>query len=532
MSLFPKKKPGRYAAIDLGTNSFHLIIVQVDEQGRYEVLTTEKETVRLSRGAGDLEQITGDTMDRAVAVLQRMASIAASHGARVRAVGTSALREASNQAEFVARVEQECGLEIEVIPGTEEARLIYLGVLQALPVQEERVLVIDIGGGSTELLVGLGGQVDVAASLKLGAIRLTDRFFSEDPLDTDQIRRCRKFVRVALAGIIEEILRTGFRGTVGCSGTIETIAELAFSMRRDGTGAAQLSGKELDASCERILSARTVRERAALPGVGEARADIIPAGAVILQEAARILEVRTLTVSPFALREGIVFDMLARAGLRSGPGSDLRQSSVRHLAESFGRTGAFDAAAGKHTAVIAQRLLDQCLTCNLLSSEFSGGAHAQVLAAAAELHNIGVAVSHSGHHKHSYYIIKNSSKLLGFSPAEVDTIALLARYHRKALPSKKHAEFEQASTEVQRHVRALGPLLRIAVGLDRSGHGNVADVVVEKSERRVLFLVVPKQGSFSGATDPAVEIWAARMKALWFEETFGVETEFGVSYAK
>ena len=524
------ERADRFAAIDLGTNSFHLIIVQVDEQGRYEVLTTEKETVRLSRGAGDLEEITSNTMDSAVVVLRRMASLAASHGARVRAVGTSALREASNQTDFVDRVKRECGLQIEVIPGTEEARLIYLGVLQALPVQDERTLVIDIGGGSTEFLVGLGGQVDVAASLKLGAIRLTDRFFSEDPLEAGQIRKCRKFVRVALAGIADEILRFGFRGAVGSSGTVETIAELAVSMRKSGITGNELTRAELDAACERILSVPTAKERAALPGVGDGRADIIPAGAVIFQEAMRVLEIRSLAVSPFALREGIVFDMLARAGLRSGPGSDLRQSSVRHLAASFGRTGAFDALAAQHASFLAQRLLEQAVALGIVPAEYGGSGHTQVLAAAAELHNIGVTISHSGHHKHSYYIVKNSSKLLGFSPAEIDLIALLARYHRKALPSKKHHEFVYASPDVQRHVRLLGPLLRIAVGLDRSGHANTKDVILEKEGRRVLFRVVGSARSLSDSNDLGVEIWAARLKADWFEEVFSVETEFVADY--
>ncbi len=521
---------GRFAAIDLGTNSFHLVIVQVDEAGRYEVLTTEKETVRLSRGAGDLERIAPDTMERAVTVLKRMAILAASHRAEVRAVGTSALREASNQSEFVARVRKECGFSIEVIPGTEEARLIYLGVLQALPVQDQRVLVIDIGGGSTEFLVGLGGRVDVAASLKLGAIRLTDRFFSADPLDTDKIRACRKFVRVTLSGIVEEIRRYGFRTGVGSSGTIECIGELALSMRRPGVGReVLLSRAEVEAACHRILSTHSARARSSLPGVGEGRADIIPAGAVILQEAIRALEVPELRVSAFALREGIVFDMLARAGLRAITGTDLRASSVRHLAESLGKGGAFEPEAGRHTATIARSLLRQCLSLGIVAGDFSNGAAALVLEAAAELHNVGVVISHSGHHKHSYYIIKNSSKLLGFTPSELDSIALLARYHRKALPSRKHEEFMAAAPEVQRLVQDLGPILRIAIGLDRSGHGAVGDVRLEKAGRKVHFHVRPALEGTAPA-DLSLEVWTARMKADWFEQRYSVQTDFHADY--
>lgn len=512
----------RFAAIDLGTNSFHVVVVQVDDAGRYEVLTREKETVRLSRGAGDLEAMTPEAMDRGVRVLGRMAQLARSHGAEPRAVGTSALREASNQSEFLARVREECQLEIEVIPGPEEARLIYLGVLQALPIQDQQILAIDIGGGSTEFVIGQAGKVALAASLKLGAIRMTDRFFAQGDVSAGQVRKCRKFVRVMLAGVVEDIRNLGFGTAIGCSGTIETLAQLAVANRKTGAAPdAPASLAELNAACDAVLACKSSAQREGLPGVGAARADIIPAGAIILQEALAMLGVSELTVSPFALREGIVFDTLARLGLRAGPAGDLRRDSVEHFAASFERTGAFDLAAGRHTARLALRLFEQLSDLGIVPKEF--GAESIHLEAAAALHNVGLVVAHSGHHKHSHYLISNSSKLLGFSPEELELIALLARYHRKALPAKKHPEYANASAEVKKKLHVLGPILRIAVGLERSGHARVADVRITKNGKQVSFGVVAAAGA---EDDLNLEIWAARIKAEWFEQEFGLETDF------
>ena len=170
--------PRPIAAMDLGTNSFHLAVVQPDDQGRFEILSTEKEAVRLGSGGGDLNLILPDAMERGLTVLKRFTAISRSMNADIRAVATSAVREAKNSAEFLERVKKECGLDVEVIPGKEEARLIYLGILQCLPVYDKRVLTIDIGGGSTEYLVGKSGIPEFAVSLKLGAIRLKDRFFT------------------------------------------------------------------------------------------------------------------------------------------------------------------------------------------------------------------------------------------------------------------------------------------------------------------------------------------------------------------
>ncbi|MBL8020824.1 MAG: exopolyphosphatase, partial [Leptospirales bacterium] len=194
------------AAMDLGTNSFHLVVVQPDSQGRFEILSTEKEAVRLGSGGGDLDLILPDAMERGLVALKRFTAISRSMQAEIRAVATSAVREAKNSAEFLRQVKRECDLDVEVILGKEEARLIYLGILQCLPVYDKRVLTIDIGGGSTEYLIGKSGVPEFANSLKLGAIRLKDRFFEKGQVSERRIAECRQFIQIALTGVREEVL--------------------------------------------------------------------------------------------------------------------------------------------------------------------------------------------------------------------------------------------------------------------------------------------------------------------------------------
>jgi exopolyphosphatase / guanosine-5'-triphosphate,3'-diphosphate pyrophosphatase len=218
------------AAADLGTNSFHLVIARVAKGGGFEIITREREKVRLGHGGGDMKELADDAVDRGIATLARMRRLAQSAGAPMRAVATSAVREAHNAAVFLDRARDEAGVEVEVISGFEEARLIHLGVLQAVPVYDQRHLLCDIGGGSTEILVGQGAETLTARSFKLGAVRLTDRFFPNGTIPDGAVDECRAYVRSTFAVYEREVARKKFRVAVGSSGTFEALVKVAHAL--------------------------------------------------------------------------------------------------------------------------------------------------------------------------------------------------------------------------------------------------------------------------------------------------------------
>ena len=216
------------AAIDIGTNSIHLLIARPTGNNRFEVIDREKEVVRLGSGSGDMKRLAPDAIERGLEALRRFQQVAASRGAHVYAVATSAVREAENRGEFVRRAYDEAGVRVAVISGAEEARLIHLGVLQAVPVFDQRHLVIDIGGGSTEFVVGEGAEVLEARSLKLGAIRLTERFgLRSEPVKRKALDDCRQYIRSTLAPVARMAKSLGFEVVIGSSGTIVNLAEMA-----------------------------------------------------------------------------------------------------------------------------------------------------------------------------------------------------------------------------------------------------------------------------------------------------------------
>ena len=237
----PRVTPGAagqvIAAIDVGTNSFHLLVARVVDTGGFEPLAREKEVVRLGSGAGDMKALEPDAVDRGIAALRRFRQIADISGARIVAVATSAVREAHNRDTFLDRAREEAGIEVEPISGVEEARLVYLGALGALPVYDRQGLFVDIGGGSTELVIGRAGEVVEATSLKLGAIRLTNRFFADDVVTKRSVEDCRRYVASTLSAPARRMRRHGFDVAVGSSGTIRNLAEVAEARRWPGSTA-------------------------------------------------------------------------------------------------------------------------------------------------------------------------------------------------------------------------------------------------------------------------------------------------------
>jgi exopolyphosphatase / guanosine-5'-triphosphate,3'-diphosphate pyrophosphatase len=502
------------AAVDIGTNSVHLVVARVAGPHAFEVLAREKEMIRLGSGAGDMKHLDPAAVERAVAALLRFRQVAEVHGARVvTAVATSAVREAENRAEFVRRALDVAGVDVEVISGFEEARLIYLGVLQALPVYDQRLLLLDIGGGSTELLVGQQGESLASRSFKLGAIRLTERFFATTNLHPGAVDSCRRHVRATTASFAGVVRRSGFDVAVGSSGTIGALCSMAAARaegRRTRTlNAFVLSRDDVGQVIHDLVAAPTPADRAKLPGLEAHRADIILAGALICEQVLDVLGVDQLTFSDYALREGVLLDTWQR---RHGGSlhhlSDLRRRSVLHLAELMDE----DRTHTGHVAELALELFDATADRHGLGDDAR-----EYLEAAALLCNVGLFLSHAAHHKHSYYVIRNSEHLTGFTDREIELIAQIARYHRKSAPKGSHAEFASLSEDDQRTVRICAGLLRVAIALDRSHDNRIAGVRVGGDDDELVIEATPQPDA-----DVALELFSAGQRKDLLEDTLGV----------
>jgi exopolyphosphatase/guanosine-5'-triphosphate,3'-diphosphate pyrophosphatase len=470
-----------------------------------------------------MKRLSPDAIDRGVATLRRFQQVAASHGAEVHAVATSAVREAENRADFVRRARDEAGVHVAVISGVEEARLIRLGVLQALPVYEQRHVLVDIGGGSTEFVIGEASDVLEARSLKLGAIRITERFGLDGPVDEQAAADARRYIRSFLAPVARMARHHGFEVALGSSGTIVNLAEMIRAARKEAP-LRQISGAVIDRAglhdvVDALLAAPTAEDRAALPGLDPKRVDIVVGGALVLEQTFADLGIEEMLVSDFALREGVLLDVVRRRDQTSiGHLRDLRYESVMHLAAVA--PGERDHAM--HATDLALRIYEQTEDRHGLDPSYE-----ELLEAAGLLANVGLFVSHDRHHLHSYYVIRNSDVLTGFSDDEIELIALVARYHRKSAPKASHTEFAALAPEDQRAVRILAGMLRIGVALDRTRNGVVRDVIArpkaivedeQGTERDTLRLELVTRGD-----DAELERYTAEARKSLLEEALGLD---------
>ena len=488
------------AAIDIGTNSFHMVVARAiaipqKEQAVapvFEVIAREKEMVRLGSSSGDMKELDEAAIDRGIAALLRLAKIAAVHDADIVAVATSAVREAENADVFIRRAKDEAGVEVEIISGVEEARLIHIGVLQAVPVFDERLVLIDIGGGSTEILVGEQDEVLAAGSLKLGAIRLTRRFFGGETLHPGAVDACRRFVRSALAPMVREVKKHGFRVAVASSGTAETVASIVNAQAGNSDlrtfNNFTMTADEVRQAVELLASCDTVADRRAIAGMDANRADIILGGAIVLEQAINALKINEIVISENALREGVLLDALARRkGATLHHLRDIRRHSVMHLSKTMDD----DPQHSARSAEFALQLFDATKSLHHLDDQAR-----ELLEAGALLANVGLSVSHSEHHKHSYYVVRHSDRLRGFTDHEIEVIAQIARYHRKSVPKLKHPEFASLNERDQEIVRVAAGILRVGIALDRSHDGRVEEIAIEvpaSSDDSIVITAVPRR---------------------------------------
>lgn len=513
------------AAIDIGTNSIHMVVVRIiPELPAFMIIEREKDTVRLGDRDPDTHNLKPEAMERAISTLHRCRELAKTLNAeQIIAVATSAVREAPNGRDFLKQVETETGLVVDLISGQEEARRIYLGVLSGMEFNNQPHIIIDIGGGSTELILGDSQEPRSLSSTKVGAVRLSAEFISTDPISNSEFYYLQAYIRVMLERAVDDLkanLKPGESPRlVGTSGTIETLAMIhareKLGMIPNPLNGYQFSLKDLQETVNRLRKMNNT-ERAAIPGMSDRRSEIILAGALILQEAMSLLGTESITICERSLREGVIVDWMLTHGLiedRLRYQSSVRERSVFQSAQKY----RVDLTHSQRVAEFALSIFAQ--TKGKLHNW--GELERELLWAAAILHNSGHYVSHSAHHKHSYYLIRYS-ELLGYTETEIELIANLARYHRKSAPKKKHENFRNLPTKEYRlMVSQLSAFLRISVALDRRQIGAISRLECEyipylAEFRLKLFPTFPDD-------DCALELWSLNYKKDSFEAEYSLK---------
>ena len=508
----------RIAAIDLGSNSIRQIVADVAPDGKIHVVDEMKAMPRLGRGVDATGALAEESMHAALAALSRMATLARQMGAeRIEAVATSAVRDAANGGAFLDRVREEAGLRVRLLTGEEEARLSFRSALAHFELGVGRTVVMDIGGGSLELALAAEGLLDRLESLPFGAIRATEQFLAvagRGARTEEALRQLRRAVRWAVRDSLPVKEWRGAR-VIGSGGTFTNLAGIV-NARAGLAGARSRHGSVVSRTdLVRVLDALatlTPEERAAVPGLNPARADIIVAGLAVAAEVLSVFEARELVVSGYGIREGLLLETASIAPVAADPGES-RERSVREFAERCH----FEEPHGVQVRRMALQLYDQLgprLGCRPGDRE--------TLADAALLHDVGYHISHEKHHKHSYHLILHAD-LLGMTPAEQVAIAHVARYHRGAEPNKrKHDAFARLDRDLRARIVRLSAVLRVADGLDR-GHISAIDRVDVRWERgRCLIAPTP----VPGAGSLRLELWGASRKARLLERVLDSPIEF------
>jgi exopolyphosphatase/guanosine-5'-triphosphate,3'-diphosphate pyrophosphatase len=499
----------KVAAIDIGANSIHLVVSRLYAPGVRDILDRSKEMLLLGRSTFRLGFIPKVELDRAMAVLKRYRAIAEAQGVEaVLAVATSAVRDAKNREQFVERAQKEARLAVRVLSGEEEGRLIYAGVRDGLPANLRRIGVIDIGGGSAEVIVGEGPKVGLVQSLKLGVLRMVAKFPGRRP---KTFRAMEEHIRTEIGPVAREVAQAELDAMIGTSGTILSLAELV-GVRDDSR---PIYHHMLVEATKRLVS-ESPKDLAKIPAVGKDRALTIGPGALVLKVFMEEAGIREIVPCERALREGVVADYASRHSNRlevhdDEQVSDPRRRSVYFLAR---RLGALDLHAHQ-TARLALRLFDTLTLLHRLDYT-----DRELLEYAALLHDAGYWIGAEKHHKHAFYLIREGP-LEGFNRDEVQVIALVARYHRGALPRGKHSGMEKLSKESRERVRALAAILRLADGLDRSHAGLVKELNVSLNGKAVTLELVS-----SGDLD--LELYAAERRSALFEQEFRRGLKFKV----
>lgn len=528
----PADGPLRLAAIDVGTNSIRLIVAEAAPDGAYRILDDEKETTRLGAGLDATGRLDDRAVRQSIEALRRMVQIAKGYGARhIRAVATSATRDAANGPAFAAAVRRAAGLELEVIPGEQEALLAYRSVAARFDLASLAVATLDIGGGSTDMVLASGGMVEKVFTLPIGAVRLTERFGGPEAAFTTRFGELRGHLRGLLR---RDVLDVPFRPhlVIGTGGTFTTLANVALQRGEPGVGAARVGdaiplgaaqGYEMKRSeVRRILDElrrMPLAARQRVPGLPAERADILPAGLAILHATMKRLGAKRLRVHDGGIRDGLLREMIAQA-FPSRAALAHRQDGPLDRARRLADACRVDRRHADHVAALALRIFDQLADAPGAAAWFGPDLREArlVLHLAALLLDVGYLINYTRHHIHSYNLIRHSD-LRGLTPRQVELVASVARYHRASQPKEKHPGYAAMAPADRALVRTLAGIVRVAVGLDRTHAQAVRDVHVALSPRAVRF-------ALECPVDPAVDIWGASRKAGLLELALERHAEF------
>jgi exopolyphosphatase/guanosine-5'-triphosphate,3'-diphosphate pyrophosphatase len=504
----------RLGAIDIGSNSVRLMVVEVLRGGTYRILDEEREPTRLGRSVSSEGRLDDESMDRTIQALRSFREIAAGYQvSALRTIATCAVREARNGPEFCRRVREEIGLEVEVIPGDREARLAFSSVQNAFDLTGKNVIVADIGGGSTEIIFATGNLIESIFSTPLGAVRLTEQFGLGDAATPTDFLRLEEEVAASLKKRTSRPLFAP-HFLVGSGGTFTTLAELVMASKREfdiPVAGYKVSQAEVHHLLDRLRKL-PLRTRRSLAGMAPDRADIIVAGLTIVDALMKRFRVNTLVIHTRGVRDGLVRemidDLLGAAAAATIDTPRLRDEAIERLAAAC--SGELE--HGRTVAALAGRIYQQLTAPLSLRSEDQ-----LLLECAARLQDVGYVINYDQHHKHSYHLIRNS-RLPGIRGHDLEIIANVARYHRGAYPKRKHENLARLSAEDQQRVHRMAAILRLAGGLDRSRSQMVRDVIATIDDDGLTLDVVADQ-------EPQVDIWGAERRTELFEKVFGMPVQ-------
>ncbi len=519
---FKGRKTCNVAAIDIGTNSTHLLIAALNlPLHSFSIEYAEKSTTRL----GERDLMTGDLTEVAMArveeTLRRFKQMAQSYEAEeIVTVATSAVREAKNGQEFLQRIKREISLEVELISGPEEGRLIYLGVLSGMTFGESPYLLLDIGGGSTELVLADGRDARALTSTRVGAVRLQRDFIRKEPIPSANSAFIQAFVQgsmeSAIAKVKSRIKEGEIPGLIATSGTAMAIGSLIAAeeinplLKLHGY---KVSLSRLDSLVEKLLK-MSPDERRSMPGINQRRADIIVPGALILQTCMRMLNVNELTLSDRALREGLIVDWMLRNGLledRYSFQSSIRKRTVIHQLERF----SVDKSRAERVALFSLKIYDKTYG----SLHLDNGCSRELLWAASMLFSCGQHINSSAYHKHSWYLIRHG-ELLGYSHGEHMIISAIARYHRRGLPKKRHEAWQALlSKDDQKAVSKMSLILRLSSAIDCRPEPVIKEIDIESNHEKLTLFLTP----FEDSQDLSLEKWRVENCSLSIKEITGQE---------
>ncbi len=510
----PESQPRvrRIAAIDLGTNSFHALIVDIRPDATYSIVDSIKEMVFLGEdGLGGF--LSEAAFTRGLEALANIQTLCTSYKVEhVLAYATSAIREASNGGDFIQRAIDEVGIKIMAIPGVTEAELIGTAVQHGMHLGTAPVLIMDIGGGSTEFILANQRDFLHLESQKIGVSRMRKEFITSDPPSKADIKHLQSHYLSRLKGLVEAAESFRLETLVGCSGTLQTIAVMMAHLTRTDVSVT-LNEFEYTADAYRLFHKRvmgmTSAQRAKLPGMDPKRVDLIVPGMVLLDTVLTLFRIQRVRTSVQAMREGIILRYIRREYKELRRMAEIADPRRRSIFELLRKCN-WHEDHSTHVARLALQLFDDLKPWHNLTPE-----DRELLEYAALTHDIGYHISHHKHHKHALYLILNAD-LKGFTQEEIEIIGHVARYHRRSAPKHSHKQFELLSPEQKRRVKALSGLLRVADGLDRSHFQNVQAVDVVVTQKQVTLQV-------RTMIDPQLEIWGAMRKRELFEKLFDRE---------